>query len=349
MRLRSSVPAAWLTAHRRVRGIGPGVLVCATIAAAATFVSDHYGGPIMLYALLLGMAFHFLDGNPAVAEGVATSARFVLRLGVALLGVRITFDQIVSLGLLPVLLVVAGVALTLVFGQIVGRWLGLIWEFRALSAVSVSVCGVSAALSAASVLPKHEHSERDTIIVVVTVTALSTAAMIIYPIIASALGLDPTRSGVFLGATIHDVAQVVGAGYIMSDTTGDVATFTKLFRVALLVVVIFWLSLAVTRRVRRRDGSAAGSGARIIGLPWFLVAFLAIVIANSVGVIPAPVAGGMTDISRGCLVTAIAAIGIKTALQDLAAVGWRPIGLMVAETLFLGAFVLVILVAVPSP
>src|SRR5207253_2304262 len=137
----------------------------------------------------------------------------------------------------------------------------------------------------------------------------------------------------FLGATIHDVAQVVGAGYGVSKETGDVATLVKLMRVAMLLPVI-----VVAAMLTRRSAAGAGaSGKRPPLLPWFAVAFAALVAIHSTGWLPesVPALGG--DVSRWCLVAAIAAIGMKTQLRDLAAVGIKPVLLMLGETAFLAA------------
>jgi uncharacterized integral membrane protein (TIGR00698 family) len=200
---------------------------------------------------------------------------------------------------------------------------------------AVAICGASAALAISSVLPKSDSRERDTVFTVIGVTTLSTMAMVIYPIIIAFFGLDHAAVGMFLGGTIHDVAQVVGAGFSVSEETGHVATFTKLLRVAMLVPVVMALSVLF----HARGDSTAGRR-----LPGFLVVFVLLVAANSAGVIPEPVLAALKGISRWCLVTAIAALGMKTSLKAMAAVGWRPIALMVAETVFLAGIVLVIVV-----
>ena len=155
--------------------------------------------------------------------------------------------------------------------------------------------------------------------------------MIVYPVIATAVGFDAQMSGVFLGGTIHDVAQVVGAGYSMSPQTGDVATYVKLLRVALLLPTV--LSLSLFWRAK------GGAGVRA-PFPLFLLGFVALVIAGSLGLLPHPVAEGMGVVSRWCLVAAVAALGMKTSFGALAKVGWRPVTLIVCETLWIGGLVL---------
>jgi uncharacterized integral membrane protein (TIGR00698 family) len=318
----------------RVRVIYPGLLAAGVIGLAATWLSQHYTAPVMLFALLLGMAFHFLHEEGRCVAGIEFTSRTVLRLGVALLGARITVAQILDLGVMPIATVVVGVASTIGLGVLVCRRLGLSRNFGVLSGGAVGICGASAALAIASVLPRDRDSERDTILVVVTVTGLSTIAMITYPMIATVLNLDHVRAGIFLGGTIHDVAQVVGAGYSISPQTGDIATYVKLLRVALLLPVVFSIAFLVRRRAKGDEGAAKAP------VPWFLFGFAALVAASSVGLINKQVGAVSSDLSRALLVTAIAALGMKTSFGALVKVGWRPVALMVLETVWVGALVL---------
>jgi uncharacterized integral membrane protein (TIGR00698 family) len=326
--------------REHARTLFPGVLACAVVAAASTFLAEHYGAPVMLFALLLGMAMNFLSGDGPCAPGIEFTARQVLRIGVALLGLRITVGQIAELGWQPVAIVVLAVVLTIGVSMVIAKLMGFQSLFGLLSGGATAICGASAALALAAALPAHPGKERATLFTVVGVSVLSTVSMIVYPMIAHALGLDPRLAGIFLGATIHDVAQVVGAGYSMSKETGDVATFVKLMRVAMLVPVIVFAVMLT--RSRARDGGKA-AGPRPPLLPWFAVAFAVLVAINSTGWLPAALAKGGSDISRWCLVAAIAAIGMKTQLKELATVGLKPVALMLAETVFLAALVLALL------
>jgi uncharacterized integral membrane protein (TIGR00698 family) len=325
----------------RARLLFPGVLACAVVAAASTFLSEHYGAPVMLFALLLGMAMNFLSGDGPCAAGIEFTARQVLRIGVALLGLRITIGQIAELGWQPVAIVGVSVVLTIGVSMLVARLMGFQCPFGLLSGGATAICGASAALALAAALPAHPGKERATLFTVVGVSVLSTVSMVVYPMLAHALGLDPRLAGIFLGATIHDVAQVVGAGYGMSKETGDVATFVKLMRVAMLLPVIVF-AVMLTRARASKSGDRA-SGPRPPLLPWFAVAFAVLVAVNSTGWLPGAVAQGGSELSRWCLVAAIAGIGMKTQLKELAAVGLKPVLLMVGETVFLVALVLALL------
>jgi uncharacterized integral membrane protein (TIGR00698 family) len=326
----------------RGRELAPGILACGVVAAAATFLSQHYGAPVMLFALLLGMAMNFLAAEGPCRSGIDFTAKQVLRIGVALLGLRITVEQVAALGWQPVVLVVVAVVLTIGLSMLAARALGFQGLFGLLSGGATAICGASAALALAAALPNHPLKERATLFTVIGVSALSTLAMIAYPMLVHAFGLDPQDAGVFLGGTIHDVAQVVGAGYAMSTETGDAATLVKLLRVAMLLPVIVFAAM-ITRSRGDAPSSDAPSSARPPLLPWFAVAFAALVAVNSTGLVPSALQSLGGDTSRWLLVASIAAIGMKTQLKELAAVGWKPVALMIGETVFLAGLVLLLL------
>jgi uncharacterized integral membrane protein (TIGR00698 family) len=289
----------------------------------------------MLFALLLGIAVNFLSQDARCQPGLDFASRDILRIGVALLGARITFAQVQSLGGSALLLTATAVVLTILCGIVLARSAGLSRRFGVLTGGSVAICGASAALAIASVLPRTPEHERDTIMTVVAVTTLSTIAMVVYPVLVAAVGFDPHAAGIFLGATIHDVAQVVGAGYSVSNEAGDTATIVKLFRVALLLPVVLVISFLL-----QRSGATAADGRRPPLLPLFLLGFATLVLVNSLGGLPPAVATVLQEASRWCLVLAIAALGTRTSLGDLARVGWRPVAIVVGETLFVALLVL---------
>jgi uncharacterized integral membrane protein (TIGR00698 family) len=330
--------APWAPAemHRNARGVA----VCGVIALAAAFVSGTYGGPLYLYALVFGLAFHFLSQDPSCKPGIDFCSRTLLRTGVALLGAKITFAQIASIGMVPIALVIGGLITTIVFGWALARWLGRPTTEGILSGGAVAICGASAALAISAVLPQTKENEKFTLLTVVGVTTLSTLAMILYPVLVKALGLDDTAAGVFLGGTIHDVAQVVGAGYLISPHAGDVATFTKLTRVACLVPVVLALSIAFNSRQGKTELNSPPL------IPFFLIGFVWLVIANSYGFIPHQATVWLGGVSRACLVMAIAALGVKTSFQSLASLGWRPVLMLVAESVWIALFVMVALLLI---
>lgn len=315
----------------------PGFAVSALVAVAAQFLSEHYGAPAMLLALLLGLALNFLaEAGTRTAPGIELTARTVLRLGVALLGARISVEMLAGLGGPAIALVVAGVILTIGFALIASRFAGHDWRFALLTGGSVAICGASAAMAIAAVLPRHGKSERDLVFTVLSVTVLSTVAMVVYPILAQLFDFDARDSGVFLGGTIHDVAQVVGAGFSISPETGETATLVKLIRVSMLAPVVLCFSLAI----RARGFSSGGEGQRPPLLPGFVIVFLILAALNSFGLIPALIVDLAAQLSRWALLISIAAVGIKTSLKKMLEVGGGAIALIVAETIFLGVFII---------
>lgn len=329
----------WSKAKQFVSTLTPGVLSAVIVAIAALFLSQHYGASAMLFALLLGMAMNFLGQEGKCVAGIQFAASTILRIGVALLGLRITFAEIAGLGTGTLLMVMAAVVATILFGRLFVRLTRAEPHFGILTGGAVAICGASAALAIASLLPRGPHRERDTTFTVIGVTALSTLAMVIYPIVSTALGFTPREAGVFIGATIHDVAQVVGAGYTVGKEAGDVATVVKLLRVAMLLPVIFVLSImwrANTERVP--EGTA-----RPPLLPWFAIVFALFVALNSAVALPKSLLVIAGDVSRFALVVAIAAIGMRTSLKELTVLGLKPVMLMVAETLFLAVVIVVVM------
>ena len=323
------------------RGMVPGVVLCGTVAMAASFLTSHYGAPVMLFALLLGMAFNFVDPIGKFEPGVTFASKSLLRVGVALLGARVTLASMMDLGIVPLFLAVSGVMLSMLVGVMLCRAMGKSGLFGVLTGGAVGICGASAALALSSVLPRGPNgiSERDTIFTVVAVTALSTVAMVVYPIIAKLLNFDDVQAGIFIGATVHDVAQVVGAGFSISDTAGETSTIVKLMRVAMLVPII--ATIAVVVRARYSHTNDANGHAP--HFPAFLVGFLALIFCNSFGLIPTEIGIFTADLSRWLLVVAIAALGTKTSLGQLVEVGPTAAVIILAETAVIAILAAVIL------
>lgn len=325
-------------AKRYVLKIFPGAVLALGLAAISIFIEQSYGGPVMLYALIVGVLFNRAAGHHYFQPGITFSAKTILKIGVALLAVKITIIDVVDLGWQTALFVVAGVSMTLTIGTVLGRALGLTKDHAVLSAGSVAICGSSAALAIASVLPRNERLDCNTIVTVIAVTTLSTVAMVLYPLIASVLNFSDTQAGLFIGATIHNVAQVVGAGYIVSDPAGEIAVIVKLMRVACLVPAIIIISLMFRQKTQAVEGVKTPPP-----LPLFMVAFIVIMMINSLGFIPVNVGEGFSELSRWALVTAVAALGVKTSVKDIIGVGIRPLLALVFQTILLAMFALFVI------
>lgn len=319
--------------HSNLKGIS----ICALISLAATFLSKQYGGPQLLYALMFGLALHFLMEIEGITAGINFCAKTVLRAGVALLGVRITIGDISSIGYKVAILIGSGVCLTIILGFALARLMKCKTDEGILTGASVGICGASAALAVASILPQTKENERYTLMTVVGVTLLSTVAMVCYPIAISLFTFSPIQQGVFLGGTIHDVAQVVAAGMMLGQQSADSATIVKLFRVMLLMPIVLCISYLYSRK-KRQDHKELK---RVVMIPSFLLFFLLFVALSSLNLFDKQLISMTSDASRWCLVFAISAAGIKTSFKDLILLGWAPVLMLLIETAFLASFVLV--------
>lgn len=301
-----------------LRRLYPGAALCAVLALAGSFLAEHYTAPALMLVLLLGFGFANQAADARMQPGVAFCSRQILRIGVALLGARIGVEQLLTVGSLPVVMVLTSVPLVIGCALLMGRWLGLPTLHSLVAGVAVAICGVSAAIAVAAVIPTGRLEDRRLLGVVVGVTALGTLSMLVYPPLLGTLGYDEIESGLLLGASIHDVAQAAGAGYLVSDSAGDIATLTKLLRVALLAPLVLLLGFLL----RRGDSGTAE-------LPLFLLGFLALFGLNSLGWLPAGLREGLIAASNACLLVTMAALGMRTTLGELLAQGWRPMLLLV--------------------
>ena len=301
-----------------------GLIVVFFVASLSYALSFIYNAPAMLFALLLGMTISFINHSKKFADGIDFAASVLLKIGIVLMGFRLVFEDINAFGFLPIGCIFFIVLLTLCFG------IGLSYLFKKnitlglVSGAGVAICGASAVLAVNAVLPTKLQKSNNSIFVIVTITILSTLSMIIFPVFAKFFDLSNFVSGFLIGSTIHDVAQVVGAGYSINDDAGILATFFKMVRVLALPVVI----LAVSYCYNSRDRS-------VLNFPIFILGFLVTAfLANSVE-FPDFIINSSVTISSWLLVCAIAAIGMKTQLSDMKKVDLSLFLFVTMESIFI--------------
>ena len=315
--------------HTGWRELAPGLLIVGLGTLAAGFLSDHYGAPLTLMALLLGLSLNFLSADTRLAPGTAFAARSLLRWGIVLVGVRVTLGQIVALGPVALLCIVGIVALVMGAGIFAARRLGFTAAFGTLAAGAVAICGASAALALATTLGERRVSQAQLTLVLVGISAMSAAAMVLYPLLGHALGLSDVKAGFMLGASIHDVAQSLGAGYSYSQGAGEITAIVKLTRVALLAPLLAVVALFLPR-------GEAGRGGPI--LPWFVIGFFVMAGVNSLGVVPVALAHGAERGATALLAAAVTATAIRSPLPKLMEAGPRPLlVIFLASAVALGA------------
>ncbi len=321
----------------------PGVALSAIVAAigylAAPYVAHVVPIPNMVIALVVGIALNPIAARPAMQPGMAFCVRNVLRWAVALLGLRVGLADIAALGPGTAVLIVASMLATLVSGFIFARWYGRGPGFGALVGVGTAVCGASATLAVSTVVPDYRGKLADIAFVVVAVNALATLAMLVYPPLCIMLGFDAQTTGVMLGGTIHDVAQVVGAGYAVSVPVGNTAVIVKLFRVFLLLPVVLGVGWHFTR-TGQKHGEAR------VPVPVFGIVFLVLCTLNSIvpllpSLLPlyAPVKSVLSEASTWGLLLAIGALGLGTSVKTIVGLGWRHITTVLGSTAVIFAIV----------
>ena len=309
--------------------LAPGLALTLVIALLATALHAMPGLDVLSAPILatgLGMAVRNLAGAwPAAARGQAFVLRRLLRLAIVLLGFQISVGQILSIGAWGVAIVLATAPATFVVTILVGRWMGVDTRLTALIAAGTSICGASAIAATNSVV---EAPEEDVAYAIACITLWGTAAMFIYPGLASVMGLKGVAYGLWAGGSIHEVAQAVGAAFQGDAAAGHAGVVAKLLRVALLG------PLVMTLAARRRD---AGGRAPT---PWFLLLFLIVIAANSILPPPPAISQGLALITTFLMTMALAAMGLATNFRGLIRQGVKPLLLSGLATLFISASVL---------
>jgi uncharacterized integral membrane protein (TIGR00698 family) len=329
------------------------MLVAALMAGISIWLSDFIGLTLMgldkspvsagMMAILLGLLVNNLVALPdLLAPGFTFAVKKVLRLGIILLGIRLSIFDVFELGVLGVPLVIVCIASALAFTSLVNRWLGLPQRLGTLIAVGTSICGVSAIVATG---PAIDAEEEEVTYAVAVITVFGMIATLLYPYLAHGLFAgDPTRAGLFLGTAVHDTSQVTGAALVFAETFSlpralDVATVTKLVRNVFMAVVIPLMTLAYTRQSARKETEE--TEIRVVNLlPLFVLGFLLMAGARSLGdagVNGGGAAFGVLD-SRAWsqaygsvkqwavrfLVVALAGVGLNTSLDVLKGLGIAP-------------------------
>ncbi|MEP5937324.1 MAG: putative sulfate exporter family transporter [Erythrobacter sp.] len=308
----------------------PGLMICATASLAATWLAEHYGFPIILLGLLIGLALSFASEDPRTHAGLDFAARHGLRLGIVVLGLQITFMQVAALGWLAFV----GLALVMFaafFSAVAAsRWLGEGREAGVLAGGATAICGASAALALYGVIGQRRLDPTRFSITLVGVALASAIAMTAYPVLAQMLGLSDAQAGFLIGASVHDVAQAIGGGYSFSDAAGADATIVKLARVAMLAPIVALVAIWLGRD----DADTASKPLwRKVTVPWFIVGFLVLVAVNSVVAMPEGAREHGLTLSKSLLLLAVTAAAMRSRLALLLEAGWKPLVPVFAATL----------------
>lgn len=330
----------------------PGVLFSALLATAAfvlaeqPFLKDSLRISALLLVILLGMALRTVMSLPAwAAPGVRVAQRPILRWAVAGLGFRLSLGEIARIGGPALVVVVTSTLAALLFGVWIGRRFGLPRGLATLLSVGGGICGASAVVAADSVV----HAEkRDAALALGIITLLGTVGIVVYPWIGRAAGMSDFLYGVWDGASLHEMAQVVAAGSGFSKPATDVATVVKLVRITLLAPVVFFLAWRMRREAVAASmasastagvtvQSSASNASRVPIVPWFLVLFVAFAAVNSTGWLDGDLVKQFVRADVWLLCLGMAGVGLQTSFADLGRAGWAPIATGAMQWLVLAA------------
>jgi len=318
-----------------VRRLLPGLLLAGGVAIVAQLLTPLLAAAgvvagSMVVALLLGLVLAQLRPMPAWASpGVDFACRPVLRFAIVLLGLRIGLPQVAAVGASGLLAVLAIVVTTLLFGYWISRRLGLSSNLAWLLASGHAICGAAAVAAADSVL---KAKDREVTQALTLVTLFGTVSMLLLPMLGSWLDLDAAGYGFWVGGSVHEVAQALAAGYARGEECGQAASLIKLVRVAHLLPLGLVLAVVVARRA-----SASGGGRRRILVPWFVIGFALVAGIDAVGAVPPGVADALRQVCSFAMTIAMAALGLKSSLREVASAGARPLLAAAATTTVIGA------------
>lgn len=308
----------------------PGFAICMIASAAAAWLAQNYGVPVILAGLLLGLALNFAAGDPRTHDGLDFVSRHGLRGGIVLLGFQVTVMQVMAMGAVPFLGLALVMAAALIAALAAARATRQSAAVGLLGGGATAICGASAALALYGVIGRERIDQAQFTLTLVILAAASAIALVTYPPLTQMLGFTDAQAGFLTGAAIHDVAQSIGAGFAVSDAAGAQATVVKLTRVALLAPLVALAAVWIARAepLPQRTGRA-----RVPLLPGFILAFLALVGVNSLVTLPAPLAGHALTASKSLLLLAVTATAMRTRTDLLLGLGWRAVMPVLAATI----------------
>ncbi|MBB4640342.1 YeiH family protein [Rhizorhapis suberifaciens] len=322
-------PPPRLSLVERWKALSPGLAICGIASIAAAWLSEHYGAPIILMGLLIGLSLNFITSEPRTHKGLDMASKTCLRWGIVVLGTQVTLAQIGGFGPIPFIALLLVMSASMAAALIVARLAGQSTAIGLLAGGATAICGASAALALFGVLGTKRVSQGQFALTLVVISVASALAMSFYPLLAAALHFDDRQAGFLIGASIHDVAQAIGGGYAFSDTAGSYATIVKLSRVALLAPVV----AAVSMLMANDQDDNRGHWIRKLALPWFITLFLAVVLLNSMLPVPRIVGDISLVLSKGLLLLAVTATAMRSRLDLIMEMGWRGAMPVIAATL----------------
>ena len=302
-----------------------GILIILLFALAAFYIGDFEVVKSMSFSpMIVGIVLGMIYANtlratlPATfTPGIQFCSKRVLRLGIILYGFRLTLQDVTEVGIPAIIVDALMVTITICGGVMVGKWLKMDKEISLLTSVGAGICGAAAVLGAESALRVKPYK---TAVAVSTVVIFGTISMFLYPVLYrnGVFSISPELMGIFTGASVHEVAHVVGAGNAMGESVGSVAIIVKMIRVMMLVPVLLVISYTVARKASQSD--APGK----INTPWFAILFLVVIVLNSFIPLSDSVRNGINTFDTFLLTMAMTALGAETSFDKFKKAGSKP-------------------------
>lgn len=325
-----------------------GILLITLFSFAAFYIADfEFVKRLSLSPLIVGIVLGILYANSlrnhlpqTWVPGITFCTKFVLRAGIILYGFRLTYQQVMQIGLPAIVLDTIIVLFTIIIGVIVGRMLKMDRDISLLTSTGSAICGAAAVLGAEPIVRSEPHK---TAVAVSTVVIFGTLSMFLYPVLyrSGVFDLTPEQMGLYTGATLHEVAHVAGAGNAMGEAISDPAVIVKMIRVLLLAPALLVMSIVLARIPANSAGTTECR--RRVTIPWFAVGFVIVIAFNSLNLLPRETVDAINTFDTFLLTMAMTALGAETSIDKFKKAGSRPfvLALILYAWLVIGGYLLV--------
>lgn len=312
-----------------------GLLLTSGLALLATILHSRPAfkllSPLIL-AILLGILVRNTVGLPQFCQlGITFSLKKVLRFAIILLGLQLSLEQVIEVGSVGLGIVALTLLSTFIFTCWLGQQLGVSRKLSQLIAAGTSICGASAVVATNVVV---DSSDEDVAYSVAMVTVFGTISLLLYPLLPGLLHLTPHAFGLWCGASIHEVAQVIGTAFQDGQVSGQIATISKLSRVMLLAPMVLLLGIVSARSTQ----PGQSLNLHQVPIPWFVLYFVVVILINSLNILPEAPKMIVIQANQFLLAIALAAMGLETDLRKIKQAGLKPLYLGAASWLFISVF-----------
>jgi len=325
-----------------------GILLITLFSFAAFYIADfEFVKRLSLSPLIVGIVLGILYANSlrnhlpqTWVPGITFCTKFVLRAGIILYGFRLTYQQVMQIGLPAIVIDTIIVLFTIIIGVIFGRLLKMDRYISLLTSTGSAICGAAAVLGAEPIVRSEPHK---TAVAVSTVVIFGTLSMFLYPVLyrSGVFDLTPEQMGLYTGATLHEVAHVAGAGNAMGEAISDPAVIVKMIRVLLLAPALLVMSIVLARIPAKSAGTTECR--RRVTIPWFAVGFVIVIAFNSLNLLPRETVDAINTFDTFLLTMAMTALGAETSIDKFKKAGSRPfvLALILYAWLVIGGYLLV--------